>query len=316
VQFTDTSDVPGANGWLWRFGDGTTSTEQNPVHSYLTEGNFDVALEVVGDNGLAVHAEGAYVMVGVPDQGLRAEYFDDQFLTEFTLSRVDPVVDFSWGEGSPDPDIGINTFSVRWSGEVQATHTGTHTFTTYTDDGVRLWVGGQLLVDRWIDQSPEEHYGTVDLVAGGRYEVIMEYFENGGGAVAELHWEAPGLAREIVPTSQLWPLTGVSDVPRGAPAVYALGGNHPNPFNPRTTISFTLARDSVVDLAIFDLRGRRVAAPLAGESLPAGSHRQPWLGLDDGGRPVSSGVYLYRLEARNSDGSRAFAATDRMLLLR
>ena len=81
----------------------------------------------------------------------------------------------------------------------------------------------------------------------------------------------------------------------GMPQVTRLMPNAPNPFNPRTRISFDLAVGGKVRLGIYDVRGHLVRN-LVNESLQAGSHFLNWDGKDDGGRSVSSGVYLYRLE--------------------
>ncbi len=80
------------------------------------------------------------------------------------------------------------------------------------------------------------------------------------------------------------------------PKVTALTGNYPNPFNPKTTLQFDLAEPSEVVLQIYDLSGRRIRT-LVREEMPAGSHEQIWLGRDDQGRAVPSGVYFARLQA-------------------
>jgi len=80
------------------------------------------------------------------------------------------------------------------------------------------------------------------------------------------------------------------------PVVTRLNPNVPNPFNPMTKISFDLSRSGAVRLGIYDLRGLLVRR-LVSENLAAGSHTVRWDGMDDGGRSVSSGVYLYRLES-------------------
>jgi len=72
--------------------------------------------------------------------GLSAEYFDDVGLTSLRLTRVDPVVDFDWGTGSPAAALQPDTFSVRWSGTVTSLNSESHTFSVRSDDGVRLWV--------------------------------------------------------------------------------------------------------------------------------------------------------------------------------
>ncbi len=81
--------------------------------------------------------------------------------------------------------------------------------------------------------------------------------------------------------------------------------NHPNPFNPRTTIEFTLARSAPVTLAIFDAAGRRVRTLLRGEMRSAGGNSADWDGTDEAGRRVASGTYYYRIEANAASQARA-----------
>ncbi|MHC4675666.1 MAG: PA14 domain-containing protein, partial [Planctomycetota bacterium] len=123
---------------------------------------------------------------------------DDPFQT-FVLERIDPDIDFEWGNGTPDPLVNVDDFSVQWVGEVEAEFTETYTFTVRTDDGARLWVNDQLLVDSWINQGPTRYSGTIDLVAGDAYPLVVEWYERGGGAVVQLFWESPSLPEEIVP---------------------------------------------------------------------------------------------------------------------
>ncbi len=80
------------------------------------------------------------------------------------------------------------------------------------------------------------------------------------------------------------------------PGVFSLHGNYPNPFNPKTTISFNLPSNQQVKLAVYSLDGRKVAT-LLDEPRSAGAHEVTWMGLDDAGQPVASGSYMYRLEA-------------------
>jgi hypothetical protein len=86
------------------------------------------------------------------------------------------------------------------------------------------------------------------------------------------------------------------DDPLLQPVRLVLGENYPNPFNPKTTVHFDLPQSGRVDLAIFDLGGRKVAT-LVNDQLTAGHHSVSWLGQDDGGRRVASGTYVYRLQA-------------------
>ncbi|MCB0291554.1 MAG: T9SS type A sorting domain-containing protein, partial [Calditrichaeota bacterium] len=98
------------------------------------------------------------------------------------------------------------------------------------------------------------------------------------------------------------------------PRTLVLGQNYPNPFNPTTVISYQLSVVSDVSLAIYDLQGKKVAG-LVDARQRGGSYQVQWNGRDDAGRPVSSGVYFYRIVARFADGRNA-AETRKMLLLR
>lgn len=136
--------------------------------------------------------------------GFRGEYFTDTSWNDLAMVRLDPTIDATF-HGSPDLRLSDEMFAVRWTGRVTAKVSGPTTFTTYTDDGARLWVDGALVIDQWVNQSPTRHSTVVNLVAGQTYEVLMEYFENGGGAMARLLWSAPGLPEEAIPASHVVP---------------------------------------------------------------------------------------------------------------
>ncbi|MFH1719871.1 MAG: carbohydrate binding domain-containing protein, partial [Planctomycetota bacterium] len=83
------------------------------------------------------------------------------------------------------------------------------------DDGVRLWVDGELLVDNWVDRGAAEDWGTIDLIAGNTYSLVMEYYENTGGATAELRWSSPRTPKALVPQAALsLPVKASSPSPR------------------------------------------------------------------------------------------------------
>jgi hypothetical protein len=149
--------------------------------------------------------------------GLAASYYDNANLTGATVSRTDPEVNFNWGTGSPATAIGADTFSARWTGQVQAQFTETYTFTTNSDDGVRLWVNGQKLVDNWTDHGPTENSGSIALVAGAKYSIVMEYYDGAFGAISQLFWSSPSTPRRTVPKQQLYPGQVVSPTPTPTP---------------------------------------------------------------------------------------------------
>ena len=158
--------------------------------------------------------------------GIRADYYRGMNFDNFALTRTDPRIDFNWGDpGGPDATVGDDNFSARWTGEVEAAFTETYTFYARADDGVRLWVDGRQLVDAWIDQSATEYRGTIDLVAGNVYSLVMEYYENAVDAVAELRWSSPSTPKDFVPQAAL------------APPVKA---RSPNPANGATGTKMTL----------------------------------------------------------------------------
>ncbi len=137
--------------------------------------------------------------------GLYGEYFNNKDFTSRALSRIDSTVDFDWGSGSPDPSIGSDTFSVRWTGWVQAPSSGSYTFYTHSDDGVRLWVNNVLLIDNWTDPAATPDSGTITLSANEKYDIKLEFYENTGAAVIELYWSYPGQSKQIIPQSRLYP---------------------------------------------------------------------------------------------------------------
>ncbi len=138
-------------------------------------------------------------------RGLYAEYFDTTNLTNRKVTRIDSRVNFDWGTGSPDPAIESNKFSARWTGFVQPECSREYTFYTYSDDGVRLWVDGERIINNWTDHSPTEDSGTINLKGGRIYDIKLEYYGRGGGATIRLYWSGPGRSKVIIPKSRLYP---------------------------------------------------------------------------------------------------------------
>ena len=145
--------------------------------------------------------------------GLRAEYFNNTNLTTpILVTRTDATINFDWGINSPVPGtINVDNFSVRWTGQVEAPVSGNYTFSTSTDDGVRLWVNGVQLINDWNGHAPTTNNGaSMALTAGQKYTIRMEYFEGAIGAVARLLWAYPGQNQQIIPQNRLYPATTAS----------------------------------------------------------------------------------------------------------
>jgi len=118
------------------------------------------------------------------------------------LTRVDNVVDFDWGSGTPAPQVPSNRFSVRWTGFITINATGSYTFWTDSDDGVRLRIGENIVIQNWTDHSATWNSGSITL-SEDLYPLVLEFYENGGDAVMKLQYQGPGIARQTIPTSVL-----------------------------------------------------------------------------------------------------------------
>ena len=142
---------------------------------------------------------------GGTGNGLSGTYFDNSTLTGPSVSRIDPTVDFIWGAAAPAPGIGAETFSVRWTGQIQPQFSETYRFYTVSNDGVRLWVNGQRVVNNWTNHGTTENSGTIALTAGQRYAITMEFYEDTGNATARLLWSSPSTPKAVVPNARLFP---------------------------------------------------------------------------------------------------------------
>jgi glucose/arabinose dehydrogenase len=135
--------------------------------------------------------------------GLSGTYFDDANFTGASVTRIDPTIDFTWGLGAPAAGIGADTFSVRWVGQIEAPYSGTYTFYTQGDEGIRLWVNNVQLVNHWNSRGSEDS-ATIVLAAGQRYAIRIEYYERRGSATARLLWSHASIAKSIVPGARLY----------------------------------------------------------------------------------------------------------------
>ncbi len=104
-----------------------------------------------------------------------------------TLSRTDAVIDFDWGGGSPDPIINIDHFVAVWT-KAETFTAGNYEFSVAGDDGVRLYVDNNLVIDKWIDQGLTTYKTTLALT-DGTHNIKLEYYENAGGAAVDLSWQ-------------------------------------------------------------------------------------------------------------------------------
>ena len=147
----------------------------------------------------------------------RGEYYNNENLTgAATFVREDANIDFNWGGGSPDARIPQDHFSVRWTRTLHLQE-GRYRFYTRTDDGVRLFVDGRLLIDQWRPMPPTTHSGEINLSAG-EHAIRMEYFERTGMASAKLWWQRISAP---IPPDSAWKGEYFSNPWLNAPPVFA-----------------------------------------------------------------------------------------------
>jgi hypothetical protein len=159
------------------------------VDRVLRGGWHDFRVEYF-ENTSGAKAAFDYQRIGHPvptDPGWSAEYYDNPNLTGTpVLTRMDQDIDFDWGQGSPDSGVPADHFSARWTKSIKFA-AGTYAFTATVDDGVRLYIDGSLVLDKWVVAGPTTYTVSTQLSAGA-HRIVMEYFDNTAGAVAKLSY--------------------------------------------------------------------------------------------------------------------------------
>ena len=135
--------------------------------------------------------------------------------SKLKFSRTDAGINFSLASGAT-PGTGINStyYAIRWSGQVQPQYSETYYFSVAADDGLKLWVNGQLLVDSWQYVSAERP-AAIKLQAGLLYDIKMEFYQGTGTAKAILYWYSDSQPKQVVPTIRLYPI----GTPAAPPAI-------------------------------------------------------------------------------------------------
>ncbi len=159
---------------------------------------------------------------GARPNGLLGLYWTNQTsgnaftLNAPTWTNTDATVNFNWTTGGFNTGLwpaGTNYFTARWFGQVQAPYNGqTYTFYVKSDDGARLWVNGQLLVNRWSTGSSESS-GSIVLSSGAPVDILLHYFEQTSSASVILSWSSQSLYKEVIPTTQLCAALDTDPVP-------------------------------------------------------------------------------------------------------
>ena len=128
--------------------------------------------------------------------GLKAEYFANKELKGQPKIRVDEWINFEPANQPPDPFLPISPLSIRWKGKLRPTVSGKYTIGYTTDDGCRLMINGNKVIDSWHIRGKETDSIQLALKAGKDYDIQAEYFDNGGEAVAKLYWKTPTIEKQ------------------------------------------------------------------------------------------------------------------------
>lgn len=160
------------------------------VDHFIPKGTQQVRVEYYENGGGAALQVGWQRVSG--GATWRAEYFNNRDLSGSpALVRFDPAIDFDWGTGKPDAAVSADNFSARWTRTLGFTP-GAYRFFASTDDGVRIYVDGRVVVDAWRDQTRFiTHSGDITL-GSGQHTVVVEYYEHGDRASAHVWWNLQG----------------------------------------------------------------------------------------------------------------------------
>ena len=351
VAFTDLSTGE-ITGWSWTFGDGGTSTAQNPAHTYTSVGNYTVSLTVTGPSGTDTETKANYIsalgaptanFIGSPTSGGAplTVYFTDQ------STGTPSAWSWTFGDGGTSTaknpshvynSPGLYTVTLTASNACGSDGETKANYINVTEQP--LMHVSSITVSR-IYQS-RKWYGVANVTIVNQYNqpvsgaTVTGFFNSpdtkpktgvtGGTGIAVIQSKAAARPPadwcfEVTNvTHASYPYNPAANVvtracesgyvylaksdPASLPGVYSLDQNHPNPFNPVTTISFALPEPAYVTLSIYNILGEKMATVVDG-NLDAGYHTAEWNGSN-----VASGIYLYRIETAN------FVDTKKMVLLK
>jgi PKD repeat protein len=276
VNFTDLS-VGDPTSWDWDFGDGNTSTDQNPTHQYAANGTYTVSLTATNAYGSDTETKVDYITVA--DQTQDAMHVNDIVVTRKTAGPNCNGQATIYIHDANEQPVADAVVYADATGPVPGTFTGTtgSDGSVYFETGKTKSCGGEWCFEVTNVTHTTYTYNSADNDVTRACESGWVYGES---------------------------VSDVASLKGSMPTDFSLEQNHPNPFNPTTVLSFKLPVASHATLTIYNVTGRRVATLVDGTFGP-GTHYAEWDAAN-----FASGVYFYRLQAEG------YVETKKMLLLK
>ena len=178
--------------------------------SGVADGSY--SLIVVATDNLGATATSSIITVtvntpgGQTGTGLTAQYFNNKTLTGSpVVNGIDPTIDFMW-PAAPASGVSSDNFSVRWAGKLQPDYSQVYTFYVKADDGERLYINGNLVTNDFTDHASREKSGTVSMVAGQQYDIVLEFYDACCAADVKLSWSSTSVPKQVIPQINLYPV--------------------------------------------------------------------------------------------------------------
>ncbi len=313
--------------WAWNFGDGTSSTEQNPTHTYTTAGNYTVTLVASNGTDNATETKTNYISVtGATGGVILAENFDGTVFPPNGWTQAIQNTSNTWGQGNPqnNPFTDIdptNVYSATcpWVAQDQNEWLTTP-IVSLPNDAIQLdfycGFSTDYLTNATLKLNISTDGGTNWTKVweanndGNPWQwrsisVDLSVYKNSSNVL--LGWQYIGNDGDLVGidnVSLTYGTVGIEDNNNEIPIKYSLKQNYPNPFNPTTIISYQLPKQGLVSISIYNILGQKVAE-LVNQVQSAGSYN-----VSFDASKLSSGTYIYQIKAGN------FVQSKKMLLLK
>ncbi|GAB3704542.1 PA14 domain-containing protein [Spirosoma flavus] len=204
--------------------------------------------------------------------GLRGDYYAGIDFEQKVMSRVDPQISFDWANTSPDPRIPRSEYSVRWTGRLLAPVSGEYRFYAHVNDGIRVWIGNQKVLESWRLNSYKNYTGSITLEAGQYYDLRVDYFNDIEWGAIRLYWQRPDtrltfLDRfktpdELIPAtyfSQKKPVPPLA--PKPAPPKPTVTASIPPKTIPPKKLALTLKKPVVKPIPVKQITSRDTLPP-------------------------------------------------------